>query len=604
MNKISYKHIDNNHLDALFAAGKYAEAADYYDSFDYTGASDLVRDKVLSKINELHRAAAKNQALYSTIGEENTSKLKFNDAWANPNAYNELRYQKDTTGNFIYEDDESFAKDYPEMYAFHNAYAKLGSSITLERDSLGYRDPINSNSNDAVTLKATLPNKKYASSGIFFGADWLIKDNSNDVDTVFNYLHSKGITKEQLIASGVNINYKDNGDTEFIYDKYSDYGPILTIALANASSKYNSPTNRVRFQGYDKNGDKIKYQAQTNYITDHYYPNNINNDGTLPISRELDKKNINDMLSLVYNSESFAEKLKSGGIKDTETVISGTQFALPSIKKEEDKKRIIDFTESMVFGTYDHYVTFDADDAKPLHKIEEGDEFGEFVRAMSVRNTNQIHIMGMTINGETGILITLDPNKTNDKGEAKGKRMQMFIPGYLNSLTSDAINNSTDLQALQVFNDMKQYGNNYRYRFKDGSSAVLDNGVVRKFGRDGNMIFDEEVTTEDLVRDLDRDFILRQANMQINKYIRQDGSYNMNSVEQVAQIIAYNAAEELYPNLTLQDTDGSQITPEDIFGKNKEKLNSAYSNSNAYVRKKLDEIFNIYNTILGYTFNN
>lgn len=596
MNKPSYTNIDNDYLKSLFAAGKYAEAADYYDSFDYSGATDLIRDRVLAKINECHIAAARNQAQYSEVGEEGTSKLKFNNAWSNPNAYNELRYQKDATGNFVYEDDESFAKAYPEMYKFHNAYAKLGSSYTFTKGYYTQNGPyVNPNldyNNDAVTLKATLPHKKI-SLFPFFGRDWLIKDNSFDVDVVFNNLASKGITKEMLQESGVSISTLDNGDTEFIYDKYSDYGPALTIALASASSKYTVLENKVQFQGYDKKGNKIDYQKQS-----------FGGAGVIDIHGTHDSRTVESMLSIVSNADSYAKKVESGGIKDMETVIGGTVFLLPSIRKQEDKKMIIDFTKSIGFGRYDHYVTFDADDGKPLHKIEKDKEFGEFARAMAVRDLDKIHIMGMTVDGENGILITLDPNKTDDAGKPKGKRMQMFIPGYLNSLTSDAINNSTDLQALQVFNDMKQYGSNYRHRFKDGTSATYDNGVVRKFDKNGDIILDEEFTTEDLVRDLDRDFILRQANMQINKFIRQDGTYNMNSVEEVAKIIAYNAAEELYPNIPLSETNGNAITAEEIFGKNKSKYDSAYANSNGYVRRKLDEILNIYNTIIGYTFNN
>ncbi len=593
MNKPSYKNIDENYARTLVETGKLDEAARYYDSFDYTGATDLQRAKVLARINEYQRNAAHNQAVYKSIGEENTAKLKFNDSWKNPNSYNELRYAKDATGNFIYQDDESFARENPQLAQFHEYYARLGSSYEINEEDFGYGTiySIGKSNNDAVTLKATLPYKK-KSSIPFFGRDWLMKDNNFDVDAVFNKLNSYGVTREMLKASGVSITQKDNGDTEFIYDKYSDYGPMLTVALAEASEKYNNVENRVKFQGYDKEGNIINYNSPMyssgNYIRNH---------------DALDASALGVMLNNVSDSESLSKKIDAGDF-DNEIVTSGTVFALPSIEKEADKKKIVDFTKAMVFGRYDHYVTFDADDPEPMHKIEKDKEFGEFMLAMSVRDLNQIHIHGMTLNGKTGILIALDPNKINDKGEARGKRMQMFIPGYLNTLTGDAINNSTDLQAMMVYNDMKQYGDNYRHRFKDGTSAIINNGIARKFDANGDLILDEEYTNDDLLRDLDRDFILRQANMQITQYMRADGTFNIDSVEKVAKAIAYNAAEELYPGLELQDTDGNLITIEDIFSSNKTNIQKSYNNSNSYVRAKLDEILNLYNTIVGYAYNN
>lgn len=596
---------DVNHAQELINGGRFQEAADYYKQFEYTNA--LTKVKVNAKIRELEKAGRESNALKKNVGEENYSDIQFANNALKPGAYDAMRYAKNAAGQDVYKDDEDFAEKNPKFAAFNAWYRELGSSINYnEKDLENYNNSIKQqgyssfvpkidNKNDAVTLKVTMPYKKTS----LFG-DWGLRDRSDEADVIYEYNKLTGKTRDDLIADGVIITSEDNGDVSFIYDKNNNSAIALSLAIASVNNKYGISENQAKVIGYDKNGNETKRSLQqlsgeTDYGAHRrQLPNNMNV-GNLGNMLNIYKKGVNKSKSVLQSDNEKLDK-----------VYSSTTFNLPGVVKDEDKKAVTEHVKSMAFADYEHYGYLDSDDGETLELFDE-DNFKEFRRNMNGRNLNQIHYQGMTVNGVTGVLITLDPKLDADGNPKKGSsEMKMFIPNYLNSLTSYAINNSTDLQAQMELNNMQDYGSSYQYTFDDGSKGYIDDfGNVRRTNINGETYLDESPEArQTLLRDIDRDFIIKQADDRMAFHMNNKGQYNMDMVRSEAALIAYAAGEELYPGIPLKTTDGNPISVDDIFADNSKFMQNIENTCNSFTIEKIQDIFNIYNTIVGKTIKN
>lgn len=607
---------DANYLNNLISSEKFEEASDYFKQFESNNA--LTRAKQKAKINELDTAARKKKAIYSNLNDEEIADIKLANVILKKGGIDQLRYERDATGHLIWSSSGiDFREKNQNAAHFEDAYNMIGASINNDNldfinkyyneylsgedsDKLekSYRKARYEESeqllyNNPTSLKITIPKKKVG----LFGIDFLVKDDNHRDEILNNFANlTNGLGLSELKNSGVSFTEEDNGDLTIIYDKTSEYAKHLTLAIAVSQTSailgkevpfYNRSENRIKIQGYDSEGNEMNSKTPSGYDYDMtpYYLGAFGN--------------MVDIYNKVNNTKTKAFTKNDNLERD----FSSTSFNLSQIKTDGDKKLITEHVKSMAFADYKHYGFLDSDEGKnTLLKEFDEKQFEQFITQMNGRGLNQIHYQGMVVNGTTGVLITLDPKLDSNGNPAKGStRMKMFIPNYLNSLTNYDINSSTDLQAMMEYNNMKNYGENYQYKFEDGSKAYIDSfGNIRRINSDGYSIIDNSSESkQNLIRDIDRDFILKQADMQIGKYMNNKGQYNMKGVRTDAAIIAYAGAEELYPDIPLTTIYGKEITLEDIFDDNRTFMQTADETCNMFVLMKLQEMYNLYDKIIG-----
>ena len=580
--------IDANYANTLIDNKQYDEAIAYITQYSSSDAKE--RERMLACVNSLKLAKAKQAALAKSLTPQQMSAFNFADMILTPGATDAIRYKKDSSGHDVYNSDEEFARDNPIVASFKYAKQAIGSEITYNP----YDNRIIYNSSDnmvepklkniATMVQITIPKHKEG----LFGRDWLYKDN-NHKDDILNTVYSMtGQTPEDLRRNGVTFTEKDNGDFEVYFDKNSKEGTALMIAIGKTAAQYGREDNLPIVQGFDVNGNKL----ETSYGNQGEYNNIMFNAANLRA------------IASAYDRAQETKQYINANRSDEDMLqnMSSTVFAIPELQTNEAKTTFIDNMKgNLHYGDRDYYGYLSDENGDNLVPFTEAN-FREFRRLMAGRSANQIHIQGMTVNGITGVLITLDP-KLDKEGnpQVTSRPAKMFIPNYAKEYTDYAVNTSTDLQAAMYVNNMKNYGVNYDYTFDDGSRAYIDGtGAVRRITANGEEFIDDSFDSQhNLARAINKDLIIQQADMHISQYLNADGTFNMKSVKNDAMGIAFAAGEELYPEIPLVKTDGTQITIADIFNPNSGLHDNIQQTCSRPVVDKIDEIFDIFNTIIG-----
>lgn len=580
---------DKSYVNELIETNQYDKAADYIDKF--TASDAITRNKLIAKSNELKAAYNKNAAMIASAPVEERGAIQFAESILNPNAVTNLRKQKDTNGQKIY-NDESFAKAYPDAVAFENYYRNLGSKIN-QKDN---------NTDVASRLTITFPKRK---ESLILGAGWLVRDRS-DEDDFFRYLQTLkgGITREDLDKAGIEYRTDDiTGDFEITFNKDDEYGRAITIAAAKVANNYWSSNNTPYVKGYDKNNNPIEPDLVPSIYRDPKHP--------YIDTKVIDQNNFKK-LDEIYNKVSTSKtRLTENQKEKVENTHNSTVFSLPEMTNEA-KKKLINGIKTLGFDTqnYKYYTEADpeikdkvAKDSR-LKQIEDKKTFNDFITELGLTADEHISLNGMIVNGVTGFLVTLDAKEHN--GKIVRPRRQMFIPNLYNNLTSYQINTHSDLQAELEMANMREYKNNYKYRFDDGSSVYYDEiGRLRSVDKDGNIydVFDEQ----EVLRSIDKDLIIKQAAMQQSQYLNNKGQFNMTNVRRDAALVAIAGADELYPDIPLVDIYDNPIQFGQLFDNNfmddRKYLEKSDETCNAYVRRKLVEIYDLYDKIVGKAIN-
>lgn len=598
-NKNNYSEpINADYADSLIDNKKYDEAIAYITQFSSTDAAE--RNRMLACVNSLKLAKAKQATLAKSLTPQQMSAFNFADMILNPGATDAIRYKKDSSGHDVYNSDEEFARDNPIVAKFRKAKQGIGSEIDYSEDPYLF-----GNFNKTASMvQITIPKHKEG----LFGWDWLYKDNNHKDDILNTVYTMTGLTSQDLINKGVKFTETDNGDFEVYFNKNTNEGTALMIAIGKTAAQYRQENNLPIVQGFDSNGTPLStthIEPQQYYTQDNYMRHVV---GTRNI--EVDNKRFNAMflkdLADAYDEAQETKQYITANRDDEDFLhtSSSTVFSIPALQQDEVKKSFIDNMKgNLHYGDTDFYGYLTDDNGDHLIPFDEA-EFRKFRRMMQGRNANQIHIQGMTVNGITGVLITLDPKVDKDGNEISTSRVaKMFIPNYAPQYTEVAINNSTDLQATMHVSNMKNYGVNYEYTFDDGTRAFIDaTGAVRRINTKGEEFIDIDFDSQHrLTRDINKDLILQQADMHISQYLNANGTFNMESVKRDAKAIAMAAGEELYPEIPLKTTSGEPITMSDIFGENGISMDNIDETCSRPVVEKINEIFDIFDSIIGKT---
>ena len=596
--------INADYADHLITTKQYDEAIAYITSYSSSDAKE--RERMIACVNSIKLARAKEATLAKSLTPQQMSAFNFADMILTPGATDAIRYKKDSSGHDVYNSDEEFARDNPLVAKFRQAKQGIGSEL-ISYPKGG--NVITDVDKIASMVQITIPKRK---QGVF-GIDWLYKDN-NHKDDILNTVYSMtGQNPQDLIRKGVKFRETDNGDFELYFDKNTNEGTALMIAIGKTAAHYNREDNLPIVQGFDANGNKLNTtynKAIKNYIYNPDFSTTPINDFNYftTTNIEFNAKQFRDLAD-AYDEAQEAKQYINANRNDEDMLqnMSSTVFAIPALQTNEAKTSFIDNMKgNLHYGDRDYYGYLSDENGDNLVPFTEAN-FREFRRLMAGRSANQIHIQGMTINGITGVLITLDPKLDNEGNpQITSRPAKMFIPNYAKEYTDYAVNSSTDLQAAMYVNNMKNYGVNYDYTFDDGSRAYIDTtGAVRRITASGEEFIDDSFDSQhNLARAINKDLIIQQADMHISQYLNADGTFNMKSVKNDAMGIAFAAVEELYPEIPLVKTDGTQITIADIFNTNSDLHDNMEQTCSRPVIEKIDEIFDIFDTIIGKATHN
>ena len=589
---------DKNKANSLIDNKQYDEAIAYITQYSSSDAAE--RNHLLQCVQSIRLAKAKRATLAKSLTPQQMSAVTFADMALNPGATDAIRYKKDSSGNYVYNSDEAFANENPVVAKFRKAKQGIGSEVDYSEDPylIGNFNKL------ASMVQITIPKHKEG----LFGWDWLYKDNNHKDDILNTVYAMTGQNPQDLIRKGVKFRETDNGDFELYFDKNTNEGTAIMIAVGKTAAQYRQENNLPIVQGFDANGNALStthIEPQQYYTQDNWMRHSV---GTRNI--EVDNKRFNAMflkdLADAYDEAQEAKQYVNANRDDEDFLHTSTStvFSIPALQADEIKKSFVDNMKgNLHYGDTDFYGYLTDDNGDHLIPFSEA-EFRKFRRMMQGRNANQIHIQGMTVNGITGVLITLDPKVDNEGNEISTSRVaKMFIPNYAPQYTEVAINNSTDLQAAMQVSNMKNYGVNYEYTFDDGTRAFIDPaGAVRRINTKGEEFIDTDFDNQHrLTRDINKDLILQQADMHISQYLNANGTFNMESVKRDARAIAMAAAEELYPEIQLKTTSGETITMSDIFGENGISMDNIEETCSRPVVEKIEEIFDIFDRIIGKT---
>lgn len=567
---------DNAYVASLCSSHRFQEAADYYKKYDFSSNQELQR-QVWDKIDELETAARRENAIYTRVEDKRiVSNIRFADAVLQPGGIDEMRYRKDDNGNYIYPNNDAFKKENPLAGEFLEIWNRLGGITT----------------DNTVKMDVSIPRHK--KGGVwFFGRDWTVAD-IDDEKEIYGTLQKKwGITREDIEASGITYDSSDAENIKFTVPKTSKYAKQFMYAVGTVERPYQNTYNHVNIVGYTSNGTK------TSQIKEYWNPDYGSSYGGRGRKETISYKNdIFDLVDLIDKADVSKQAAiqKLNGDKPIRT--SGTAWSISLIQSETDKKRVIDFIKGNPPANYQHYMNTNGGN---LEIVEDDEDYTKFMKDLSAADYTHIEFQGYTNNGITGLLITLNPEKDSN-GEAIGDVKQLFVPDYLQGLVGYDAERLSDVKAIREYDNMCNYGSGYRYTFEDGSVAFVDEGGnVRRQNVSENVahIDNSSDAREKLIRDIDRDYIIKHAGREAIRYVNNNGEIDVNSIETLAETVATAAIDELYPNTPLYDIHGNQIDVTTLF-KNREKIyKNINKDYNQEVKKKLEEMYSIYDTIVG-----
>lgn len=587
---------DNNYVSQLCASHRYREAYNYYKKFDFSDNFEL-QQQVWNKMDELDEAAKKDEALYYRIEDKRTiSNIRFTDAVMQQGGVESMRFQKDDRGNYLYATDEDFNKENPIAGQFRTMWNRLGST--------GVR---------TVSMDVSIPKIKRGSGG----GDWSVKDIDDDAE-IFATLKSKyGLTRDDIESSGILRDTSDIDNVKYKVPKDSQYAIQFMYSVAAVESKYmnwfkrnnlyDNHYNDVKIIGYDVKGNRYEpYSANKNYNYGSAYANPYAGQQPPNITDVKDYRyDIFELARLIDKADGLKANATSKIQKQESIETSGTKFQLSMIKTATDKQFVIDYCKTHALSSsHERYL---ATNGGVLQKSTKEKDYEDFMRNFAARSANQIEIEGYTNNGLTGILITLNPVLDNKTGKGVGDIQQMFIPNYMMQVVGYDMNKRTDIKALQEVANMQSYGSGYKYVFDDGSVAFIDEGgkIRRRDANQSQEIIDDLFDSrERLLRDIDRDYILKHANREVIRFTNSNGEIDRKILDKYAKTVASSAIEELYSATLNRDISGNEIDFENLFTNRAAIQETLDSNYNLLVKQKLEDMYAIYDNIIKNALSN
>ena len=587
---------DKQKYDRMLAANRFEDAAYYLEQFQFDDPER--QEQQVHYISQLKHEGRKVQAYYGRLTDNEKHTVSFANSVFAPGGLKNLRYQSDGDGNYIYNTDEEFQEANPEAARFIQLLNDIGSTRDIKADA----------------LRIEFDNAKYG----LFGIDWLKRDHDDYQDM----LRTMGITEKQLEAMGCNIERMD-GKVILTFDKNADCATRLLTSIPQRTRNSNKAKIIGLHNGEEISRDMIWSTYTTTYGTGFYTEEQENNLAVKPSAWDSEHfdyailKNMSDLVGAASEIRDDTERKRNLDKK----VYSSTLFNIRTNRldlldelyesgqmdwkeynarrKEEIGPDVTSFVKSINYGDYIIYSDYGNDDNIEVRKEVTQEDWEDLKEIISSTKPSKLHFLGETSNGEIGLHITIDNTaESGDKATEKdknGKRIEIFIPGFMTDEIQQQMYGDTQLEAIQEWNDMVDYG--YSYKLNNGTSIAVDeNGNVFRYDKEGNVTMDTNPDAKDnAIRDLTEDFIKEAAKPMKYNFMNANGEYDYASYNELSKKYAVKATNELYPDIDLKTLDGTPITFEEIFTPEfKEKVFQHSEEFDYKTLKKLKRLYELY----------
>lgn len=555
---------DDNYYQSLIRDNRYKDAANYLAKYEFTDQKE--QEQHLHYIDEIRRNGDIVEAVYSKIQDkQELNSVEFADKIGTPGWYESLRYKRDANDVPIYANDYEFAKANPEAAAVTEHLRNIGSNKI--QTGIG-----SSTTENATRLSITFPSKVVG----LFGWNWSKRNDGRQLDDFYN---NGGFTKDKLEANGVKVSKDDKtGETTIVFDKTN---PMAFDIIKAIPQNYYEPLNMVKIEGYyaDKEGNYKKITQRDEYGN--------------PLRESAAKiRNMNEIASITSiiqkatkQKDKIFEKREITDYEVGSTVFDLTTDRTDILKEMHDQGQISDAeynrrmkdakdlvgwlrSQTYLNGIYSNVNNEEFTD-EHFESIGQ-EEWFKIKSALGEFNDKDVIIQGQTVNGEIGLRVTLPQAQrkkrlaTTEEGgflHTDKRNIQFFIPasaipGMLGELQKQ-IDNRTDLQAIQDFDDMVGYG--VRKQLYNGETIYVDDAgnVIREYN--GEKTYDDRPDAKNrAIDDLNETRILDKGKYLKFQHMNSDGDINYITYEDDAKRYAIMAGNDLIA-APLKDFDGNYL---------------------------------------------
>lgn len=580
-------------FNQLIANRQYNDAADYAAKFHFSDPKTQREHE--NDIINLRRNGRILGAIYSRIDDpDKLSQIEFYDKVFIDGGLEQL------TGN-----------EYADKFIDYKC--RLGS--TIQNGEI---------KDEATRLSITFqPEKQYG----IFGIDWLAKDNKKNID---NFYAQSGLNEQQLKAAGIEVTHKD-GKTTLDFEKSNKLANQIIFNLPIDSNRtgdapLKTSGKNISIVGYNSKGESLVDKAHIGFTSydNIYYNRNFEPIQTLINNARISKESYfqkTDLAEKDYSStigpaiddnlEALRAANASGKIDDT---TFNRQFKILG-------STVTAAVQSLGSSNYEMYSNAYNEKATDETLIPtDNEQRAHLANLISQTNPKDLQLLSMCSNGKIGTLVVIsargltdaqikDLDKTATPDELYNtRRIEIFIPGFMQEQAQAKINANTSSRSVQEVNSMLDW--NYTYKCNNGDEIMPD-------GKGGFVKNNKPINKHEAIKEINKDMIIEDAvsNLKFN-YLSWNGnliSDKDNSLlgaeeyEKMARLIAVRAGNELNPGIPLEKTDASSYTVDELFNMkgistspfmyNEE--NGEISQSLPYqIDEKIGDIYSIYDAIM------
>ena len=555
---------DDNYFKSLIRDNRYTDAADYLEKFQFTDRE--TQENHLHCIDEIRHNGSIIEAAYSKIQDKRElNTVEFADKVGTPGWYESLRYKRDANGVPVYANNYEFVTANPEAVAVTEHLRNIGSNKT--QTGIG-----SSTTENATRLSITFPSKVVG----LFGWNWSKRNDGRQLDDFYN---NGGFTKDKLEANGVKVSKDDKtGETTIVFDKTN---PMAFDIIKAIPQNYYEPLNMVKIEGYyaDKEGNYKKIIQRDEYGNPlRENAAKIRNMGEIASITSIIDKATKQKDKIFEKRELEDHEVSSTVFELTtdRTDVLKEMHDLGQIGDREYNRRMKDAkdlvgklrAQTYLEGIYSNVNNKEATD-EHLESIGQNEWF-KIKAALGEYDDKDVIIEGQTIDGEIGLRVTLPQGLrkkrlgTTDKSgylHSDERNIQFFIPasaipGMLGELQKQ-IDNRTDLQAVQDFNDMVGYG--VKKKLYNGETIYVDDAgnIIREYNNE-KKYDDRPNAKKKAIDDLNETRILEKAKYLKFQHMNSDGDINYITYEDDAKRYAIMAGNDLIA-APLKDFDGNYL---------------------------------------------
>ena len=464
-------------------------------------------------------------------------------------------------------------------------------------------------------------------------ADALARDTGAGLD---NFLEYSNLSKDDLKNAGVEIRYDKQGSAYLSFSKANGLANSLIYKYIDFySNHWDDGKMRPAIQGLDKDGNVITQgvipfnhednqsagirfikQLAGDYIpsnNDIKFKNDFNTfksliDENKDISLALEKAaglTEHDYSSIESNfiSDAMQNYLNSAAAQGftQEQIMSGMKY-IHAQDVEMATKSISQNDKDFYTSFYNKEDGFDEND-DTLVKQEDPDRIKELIRMLNEANPDDVNLTTLVSNGVIGTKISIQAKEPKKGDAGSGRRgVQIWVPKLFMEEAQRTLNTDPKSRAVLEVNTILDTNSSFNLRNGARISAdsndqfYLESGKINDSGQ-VSYLNQIPISKEEAATEITKDFLIDNAiQEQMNEQIAPSGNViSIVDYEAQAKQRAADIAQRLYPGVdTLKKTDGTLITPEEIFNK---ELN--LNNVSPYVYTKIKTIYDVYDALMS-----